>query len=83
MKTKTITQRVDELLEQLIYCDLRTSVDTDKAKALICKALKEEHKLTRHACADNVLTVIELEHSNQIWITRDGVLESVMNTVVK
>lgn len=36
------TKKIDELLEEIIYCDLRTSVGVDKAKKAIRKSLREK-----------------------------------------
>jgi len=52
---KTVLERTDELLCELIYCDFRSDISVDKAKDLIRKALKEQDKITRHACAENEL----------------------------
>lgn len=68
------------------YCRLH-GIDSTKVQLAVftiagalMDARKDQDKITRHTCADSVLSVIEIEHSNQIWITRDGVLASIMNT---
>lgn len=50
-----ITETVDKLFEQLLYCDLRTEIGVDKAKKAIRLAIKEQDKKTRHACAEAML----------------------------
>ena len=67
---KTLTERMDDLLEQIIYCDFRTEIGIDKAKTLIRRALKTEQKLIRHACAENV---IQLNDEN-IFSLNDNIL---------
>ena len=47
-------EKIDNLLEQIIYCDLRTSVGVDKAKKAIRLALKKQDGETRLACIDAV-----------------------------
>ncbi len=49
-----IIKKTDNLLEELIYCDFRTSVGIDKGKRLIRKALRGQDRDTRHACAEAV-----------------------------
>lgn len=51
-----ITEKVDNLLEELIYCDFRTEVGIDRAKQKIRLALKRQDRDTRHACAEQVVT---------------------------
>ncbi len=53
------TEKIDKLLEQLIYCDFRTSIGVDKAKKAIRLALKKQDRDTRHACAEAVLKMDE------------------------
>jgi len=37
-----ITERTDELVEELIYCDLRNSIGLDKAKSIVRRALRRQ-----------------------------------------
>jgi len=53
----TATCKTDTLLEEIIYCDLRTEVGIDKAKTLIRRSLKEQDRDTRHACAEAVVAI--------------------------
>jgi len=46
-----IIEKTDRLLEKLLCFDFRTSVGIDKAKGAIRKALREQDRDTRHACA--------------------------------
>ena len=48
-------KKAEDLLDQLVYCDFRTSVGVDRAKVLLRRALKKQDRATRHACAEAVL----------------------------
>lgn len=56
-----IHKKVGSLLEELLYCDFRTSVGIDKAKDKIRVALKEQDRDTRHACAEAVTVSKDFE----------------------
>jgi len=68
---KTLREKVDELYEELIYCDFRTSIGVDKAKKKIRLALKHQDRDTRHACADIIA------NAN---INFDSAVNDIMNT---
>lgn len=74
---KTVIQKTDELLEQLLGCDLRTEIGIDKAKKLIRLALKEQDRDTRHACAEAILECNEDFRGVRIW--DDYAHDAVMN----
>ena len=48
---KTLVERTEILLEELMYCDFRTEVGTDKGRTLIRRAMKDQDKTTRQDCA--------------------------------
>ena len=50
-----LQERVELLLEQITYCDMRNSVGMDKARTQLRRALKEQDKITRHACAELII----------------------------
>lgn len=77
---KTLTERMDDLLEQISYCDFRTEIGIDKAKTLIRRALKTEQKLTRHACAENINDIDMFEGYK---ISGYKAYNAVMNTNLK
>ena len=64
--TKTLTDKVDALLETILYCDLRTNIGIDKAKKAIRLALKEQDRDSRHSAAE---AVIMIKTSEQQWRT--------------
>ncbi len=70
-------EKIDKLLEQIIYCDLRTDAGVDKAKKAISMALKEQDRDTRHACAEAVLQCDEDVSGNCIW--KDEAHNACMN----
>ena len=47
--------KTEEIIEKIICCDFRTENGIDKAKTIIGRALKEQDKDTRYACADAVI----------------------------
>jgi len=49
---KTLTEKVDALLNEIINLDLRTNIGIDKAKRAIRLALKEQDRDTRHSAAE-------------------------------
>ena len=51
----TFKEKTESLLEHVIYCEFNTQDGTDKARELIRKALKEQDRDTRHACAEAVI----------------------------
>ncbi|MEW8192271.1 MAG: hypothetical protein AB2793_01065 [Candidatus Thiodiazotropha sp.] len=51
----SIQERTEKLLDEVCFCDLRTQTGIDKAEKAIRLALKEQDKLTRHACAEAVM----------------------------
>ena len=53
---KSFKDKTMDLLEEMIYIDFRTEIGIDKARTLIRRALKEQDRDTRHACADNIVT---------------------------
>lgn len=75
---KTITEKMDDLLNQIIYLDLRTEVDTDKAKKAIRLSLKKQDRDTRHACAEAVLKCNEDVSGECIW--KNDTHNACMNT---
>ena len=70
---RTVSDRAEKLLEDLIYCDFRTEVGTDKARRLIRRALLAQDGETRQACAAAV-GAIEAEVDRR---GRDTILQSV------
>ena len=50
-----MTNKVDNLLEQIIYCDLRTEIGIDKAKTLIRRALKKQFGDTKKGMIETLL----------------------------
>lgn len=58
---KTTTERTDELLDELIYCDLRTSVGVHKAKTRIRRALYDHSNDTKTACSEAVSNCEEVD----------------------
>ena len=51
---KSLIERTDMILEQILYCDLDTNVGIDKAKKIIRRLLKENHKESMLVAAYNV-----------------------------
>ena len=56
---KNLTQKTDELLEALVYCNLRTDAGTDNAKKLIRLAIEQQDRDTRHACSEEIARMKE------------------------
>jgi hypothetical protein len=52
--------RVELLLEEIMYCDMRNSVGLDKARTYLRRALKEQDKITRHACSELIIFMDEV-----------------------
>lgn len=65
-----LKQKVENVIEQLVYCDLRTTVGIDKARDIIRLALKNQDKDTRHACAE--MTPRSAHIHNLIMNCREG-----------
>ena len=62
---KTLTDKVDALLEIILHCDLRTEIGIDKAKKAIRLALKEQDRDTRHSAAEAVIRIRISEKVNR------------------
>ena len=50
-----LNDRVELLLEEIMYCDMRNSVGIDKARTHLRRALKGQDKITRHTCAELII----------------------------
>lgn len=75
-----VHEKTDKLLEELIYCDLRTSIGTDKAKQLIRCALKEQDRDTRLACAEAIVCLPgKIVSAWEVTVRRDVAHEAVMD----
>jgi hypothetical protein len=64
---KTAREKADELLEKLLYLDLKTEAGIDGAKEFITTAIKEQDRDTRHACSEAVLAV-DYEYIDDVTI---------------
>ena len=64
---KTLTEKTENLLEQVMCCDLHSDKGIDKAERLILMALKEQDRDTRHTCAEAVIQCNEDMSGECIW----------------
>lgn len=74
---KTAIEKTEELLEKLLYCDLRNSEGIDQARDYIRKALRAQDRDTRHVCAEAVLKCGEDVSGECIW--KDEAYSACMN----
>lgn len=75
---KTAKEKANELAEQVVGLDLRTSVGVEKLIDVIRLALKEQDRDTRHACAEAVLGCDKsLYNIDLIW--KDDAHSACMN----
>jgi hypothetical protein len=58
---KTAEERADEFIGKVIYVDFRTNVGMDRLKYLVRLFQKEEHKITRHSIAEELVTADHCE----------------------
>ena len=75
----TFKEKTESLLEHVIYCEFNTQDGTDKARELIRKALKEQDRDTRHACAEAVMQCNEDMSGECIW--KNEARDACMNAV--
>ena len=76
---KTITEKTNNLLEQISGCDLSDQEGINKAIVFIRVALKEQDRDTRHACVEAVLQCNEDISGECIW--KDDAHSACINAV--
>ena len=54
---KSVHEKTEILVEQVCSLDFRTQQDVDRARVAIRRALKEQDRDTRHACAEAVIAI--------------------------
>jgi len=77
---KSLAEKTDALLEQVIYCEFNTQHGIEKARTLIRRSLKEQDRDTRHACAEAVLQCNEDMSGECIW--KDAAHSACMNAAL-
>jgi hypothetical protein len=74
---KTLAEKIDKVMDTILYCDLRTDVGVDKAINSIRTAIKEQDRDTRHACAEAIAGCESVESENRI--RKDEAMGACMN----
>lgn len=78
---KTLRERATEVVEELTYCDYRTSEGVEKAERIVAKALNSAATEMRDECAKALYTCDADMSGECIWI--DEAHTKVMFTQIK